>query len=68
MTRSESAIDPQVLLAQLDEAEALVQMLRQRTVQLNLEVRSRDEVIADLRRRLNELQAVDTSGEVGTDG
>ena len=40
------------LTAQLDEAEALIGALRQRCAALNIEVRNRDALIADLKAKV----------------
>lgn len=44
--------EAQIEAAKLDEANALVDSLRTRTVALNIEIRSRDARIADLEERL----------------
>lgn len=49
--------ETQIEAAKLDEANALVDSLRHRTVALNVEIRSRDARIADLEQRLAEMQS-----------
>lgn len=51
--------EAQIEAAKLDEANALVDALRTRTVMLNVEIRNRDARIAELEQRLAEVQQAD---------
>ena len=56
------AFDPSPLFAAVAETDYLVGVLRQRTVDLNVEVRRRDEQIAELTARVSDLEKLVAAG------
>ena len=60
--------DPSPLFAAVAETDYLVAVLRQRAVDLNVEVRRRDEQITELTARVSDLEQLVASGLGGISG